>query len=170
MYCINKSGIRHAVSQVLSFCTHNGSQPGTKGIAIYLAYGHTHTLCPSVHFPPDSAPTIIWVARSRGLPRSTPSVSRRHRHCGTLGLFPPYPSGHRRFHRRQSRYRRIVQEPDCPYLRKARTLRASQPGRAWTFLYPHTGADSGYPHALFSNVRCRRPEAGLSKAHFFWSD
>ena len=31
---------------------------------------------PSVQFPRKSAPTKVWVARSRGLPRSTNTVSR----------------------------------------------------------------------------------------------
>ena len=44
-----------------------------------------------VHFLRESAPTIIWVSRSWGLPRSTPAISARLRHCGTFKVFMPYP-------------------------------------------------------------------------------
>lgn len=79
----------------------------------------------------ESAPTIIWVSHSWGLPRSTLSISRKttslwhfYRYsCHILmdlGIFPAVNSRN-----------------CCPslFFRQARTLRASQPVRAWTFLY-----------------------------------
>ena len=85
-----------------------------------------------VHFLRESAPTIIWVSRSWGLPRSTLSISAK---ATSLWHFHRYSyhilKGLRHFPCRQPEINR------CPslFFRQARTLRASQPVRAWTFLY-----------------------------------
>lgn len=62
--------VRNTVSQFLYSRTTNGSQPRTESHS-HLSIEPYDSICPLVHFPPDSSPTIIWVSRLWGLPRST---------------------------------------------------------------------------------------------------
>jgi len=48
----------------------------------HLSTGDGAPVPPSVHFLPEGSSTIIWVSRSRGLPRSTSAVS-----SGTASLW-----------------------------------------------------------------------------------
>ncbi len=74
-----------------------------------------------VHFLRESSPTIIWVSRSRGLPRSISSVSRR---TSSLWHFQDTLSLSRWTEHDFSAVRRV--NSLCPPLQMARTLRASQ--------------------------------------------
>jgi hypothetical protein len=95
-------------------------QPALHNRCNHLTIGINRSI-PLVHFPQDSAPTIIWVARSWGLP--VPSVAFRppSRFCGTFRLLLAYHLG-----------RSIISPPsvntniNCPSLLMARSLRASQ--------------------------------------------
>lgn len=77
----------------------------------------------SVKFLQDSSPTIVWVSRSWGLPRSTFAVSSK---ASSLWHFQGYSTISEDlggFSRRQLSYK-----PSCPslFFHWARTLRASQ--------------------------------------------
>lgn len=111
-------------------CTLNGGQPGTRSCS-HLTIDQTNDQSiHSVEFPPDGAPTVIWVAHSWGLPRSTSSVSRRttslwhfqgiHPIAEALGYFP---------RRQPSRNPTAL-----PCDRHERSGHRST-GWAWTFLY-----------------------------------
>jgi len=46
-------------------------------VIIYLQKGFSPSVLLLVHFLREGAPTIIWVSRSWGLPRSTLAISRK---------------------------------------------------------------------------------------------
>ena len=84
----------------------------------------------SLQFVRSSAPTKVWVARSWGLPRSSLSISKKVRHCGTFTTIKPwFPLGH-------SLAVNHLHGCLALFFHLARTLLASQPVRAWTFLIP----------------------------------
>lgn len=62
------------ISHVLSFCTANGDEPRTPVTIIYL---RITVLIVPFNFGLQNAPTIVWVSRSWGLPRSTLLVSKQ---------------------------------------------------------------------------------------------
>ena len=69
--------------------------------ASYSGGNHLSTGYKTCPFPSfislERFPTIIWVSRSWGLPRSTLSFLQGLRHCGTLKVVKPYPKGLRFF-------------------------------------------------------------------------
>lgn len=85
----------------------------------------------SVQFLRESSPTIIWVSRSWGLPRSTLNVSIK-----TSSLWH-FQSIRAIFVKNLGRFPAVSPKMDYPDLlfHQARTLRSSQIVRAWTFLY-----------------------------------
>lgn len=100
-----------------------------------------------VHFLRESAPTIIWVSRSWGLPRSTLFISKK---APSLWHFQSIHT----ISKSRLRYfpcRQGSVKPPCPglCLDQARTLQTSQSVRAWTFLYLVKGSD--YPNAINDN-------------------
>ncbi len=68
----------YKVSHVLFLCL--------RGAAIYLSVSQISKSI-SLSFIDFKFPYRIWVSRLRGLPRSTPTVSRRSRLCGTFTAF-----------------------------------------------------------------------------------
>ena len=109
-----------AVSQVLFLLCSSRCHAGTNRCSHMTIGLHRFTLL--VEFPPGGAPTSIWVARSWGLPRSTFPVSRKATslwHFQVILRISP---------KRLS----MISPPsvntkiNCPPLRMARSLRASQ--------------------------------------------
>lgn len=85
---------------------------------------------PTIHsFLSGEFPYQFWVSRLRGLPRSTLFISKKHRHYGTFIPNRVLPKWFRPFRCRSQKcdYRLFF-----PY---TQSLQASQPVRAWTFLY-----------------------------------
>lgn len=79
---------------------------------------------------PKSAPTIVWVARSRGLPRSTDKISPI---ASSLWHFQGYSS----IANALAFFPAVTLLYSGLWFRQTRTLQASQLVRAWTFLSLH---------------------------------
>lgn len=87
LVCARVGDRRHCKpGSVLPYCQRVPG-PRTGGVAIFLSPpAKPEAIPPPIHFSSEGSPTIIWVSRSRGLPRSTSSVAGRARLCGTLWL------------------------------------------------------------------------------------
>lgn len=116
----------NAVSQVLSLpCCKRDKSLALRAVVIYLWCLRHH---PSLRLIPlGRFPYQIWVSRSQGLPRSIFPVARK---ATFLWHFQRTWASERALSTPSAK-----REPHCPGLHQVRTLQASQPGRAWTFLY-----------------------------------
>jgi len=132
------------ISHVLSVFAHRAT--------IYL-----HCCPGSISFHLAGFPYQIWVSRLWGLPRSTPSVSQRLRHCGTFTGF--LHGFHFRSHRSRQYYCQDL------FFHPAQSLHSSQSVRAWTFLCLR----SGCPGVTYlSLIRCFRVWPDVSRDQHCW--
>ena len=127
------------------FCSSVLKRPKSRTKAVIIYLQNIILSFSSVHFLRESSPTIIWVSRSWGLPRSTLFISEK-----ATSLWHFYRYSH---HIRRLRYFPCRQQLNCCpslFFHRARTLLASQPVRAWTFLY-NIKYCSNYPN-VFHNI------------------
>lgn len=126
----DKSG--HLIASIYRPCFVVGRLPGNNRPEVIIYLRVKNSPLESLQFAIQSSPTVVWVYRLRGLPRSTSSVFQA---VSSLWHF----SGILGHSRNLSRFFRRHRQNRCPalFFQRAQTLRASQPVRAWIFLTQH---------------------------------